>query len=210
MNNIHCDKTFCCCSVRWFVESYVGPSGGDGAPGTEAWWYLFVGRYRVQGALPFWYPTYTTTHKQAYTYTHTPQQQQQCDALVACESAFSRRQRRERLTAAATLLLSLLLLGVGLPTCNVLPVHIACLLACCRPLLQNSLRENITDKVTSGYFGFSVALCMSCSMSAEGGAGLGTVGFSVPVARKLIVEDGGFSSLKVLLEDNGSRWFVVR
>ena len=47
-------------------------------------------------------------------------------------------------------------------------------------------------------------------MSLEGGAGLGTVGFTEPLARKLIVEDGGFQSLEVLLEEDMARWFVAR
>jgi hypothetical protein len=32
---------------------------------------------------------------------------------------------------------------------------------------------------------------MSCGLSVEGGAGLGKLGFSVPVANKLL-EEGGF------------------
>ena len=54
------------------------------------------------------------------------------------------------------------------------------------------------------FFGISTCLCMSCSLSEAGGAGLGTLGFSVPVARKLIVERSGFESLEVLLSRRAS------
>ena len=60
------------------------------------------------------------------------------------------------------------------------------------------------------FFGISTCLCMSCSMSLAGGAGLGTLGLSVPIARKLIVEEGGFESLEVLLEEEANRWFLIR
>ena len=33
---------------------------------------------------------------------------------------------------------------------------------------------------------FSTCLCMSCSLSEPGGAGLGTLGFTVPVARRML------------------------
>jgi hypothetical protein len=46
-------------------------------------------------------------------------------------------------------------------------------------------------------------------LSEEGGAGLGTLGFSVPVATKL-VKEGGFESIDVISERNIDCWFLVR
>jgi 2-polyprenyl-3-methyl-5-hydroxy-6-metoxy-1,4-benzoquinol methylase len=70
-------------------------------------------------------------------------------------------------------------------------------------------RENLVQMPTaSTYFAFSTCLCMSCSLSEEGGAGLGTLGFSVPVAEKMLRE-GGFKFVKVLLEKDNARWFLV-
>merc|ERR1712235_197830 len=39
-------------------------------------------------------------------------------------------------------------------------------------------------------YGFSVAMCLSSSMSEPGGMGLGTVGFNPPVAERLCRETG--------------------
>jgi 2-polyprenyl-3-methyl-5-hydroxy-6-metoxy-1,4-benzoquinol methylase len=72
-----------------------------------------------------------------------------------------------------------------------------------------SIRENIAQNPTAGtYFAFSTCLCMSCSLSTATGAGLGTLGFSVPVAKKMLNE-GGFNDVHVLLEKQNTRWFVV-
>jgi hypothetical protein len=49
---------------------------------------------------------------------------------------------------------------------------------------------------------------MSCALSVEGGAGLGTLGFSLPVANKLL-KAGGFEKVDVLFEKDNARWFVV-
>lgn len=64
-------------------------------------------------------------------------------------------------------------------------------------------------------FAFSTCLCMSCSLSnpdkGDGkgnGKGLGTLGFTVPVARKLLRE-GGFEGIEVLHEYSNTRWFQV-
>ena len=72
-----------------------------------------------------------------------------------------------------------------------------------------TVRENIEQNPKAAtYLAFSTCLCMSCSMSTADGAGLGTLGFSVPVAQKMLRENG-FSSVKVVLETPSSRWFQV-
>ena len=74
---------------------------------------------------------------------------------------------------------------------------------------KSSMRENIEKNPKSGtYFAFSTCLCMSCSLSTPDGAGLGTLGFSVPVAEKMLAE-GGFTSVRVMLETPSTRWFEV-
>lgn len=73
-----------------------------------------------------------------------------------------------------------------------------------------SIRENLKQMTAPGtYFAFSTCLCMSCSLSKEGGAGLGTLGFSIPVAQKMLSE-GGFETIDVLMEKDNARWFLVR
>ena len=72
-----------------------------------------------------------------------------------------------------------------------------------------TVRENLATMPKVGtYFAFSTCLCMSCALSVEGGAGLGTLGFSVPVANKLL-KAGGFEKFDVLFEKDNARWFVV-
>jgi 2-polyprenyl-3-methyl-5-hydroxy-6-metoxy-1,4-benzoquinol methylase len=72
-----------------------------------------------------------------------------------------------------------------------------------------SVRENLTQMPKPGtYFAISTCLCMSCSLSEKGGAGLGTLGFSIPVANKMLKE-GGFASVEVLIEQDNARWFLV-
>jgi len=72
-----------------------------------------------------------------------------------------------------------------------------------------SLRESIETKPSSAvYLGFSVCLCMSCSLSTKDGAGLGTLGFTVPVAEQML-KAGGFSSVSVVFENDSVRWFRV-
>jgi hypothetical protein len=44
-------------------------------------------------------------------------------------------------------------------------------------------------------YGFSVLCCMSSALSEPNGAGLGTLGFTEPVARRMIAE-AGFSRFK--------------
>lgn len=73
-----------------------------------------------------------------------------------------------------------------------------------------SIRENIADNVAAGtQLAFSTCLCMACSLSAPDGAGLGTLGFTVPVATKML-RAGGFEHIRVILESKkNTRWFEV-
>ena len=74
---------------------------------------------------------------------------------------------------------------------------------------EPTVRDNITKNATAGlYFAFSTCLCMSCSLSTKGGAGLGTLGFSIPVATKML-NAGGVNNVEVVLEKQNARWFVV-
>lgn len=76
----------------------------------------------------------------------------------------------------------------------------------CEHGIRNNVKKNPAAKTM---FAFSVTLCMSCALSEKGGAGLGTLGFSIPVARRML-QDGGFRDTRVLLEDGNTRWFEVR
>ncbi|KAI2509272.1 sterol 24-C-methyltransferase [Fragilaria crotonensis] len=71
-----------------------------------------------------------------------------------------------------------------------------------------TMRDNIANPSGGLYFAFSACLCMSCSLSTKDGAGLGTLGFSVPVAEKMLTA-GGFTNIDVILENTNARWFVV-
>jgi SAM-dependent methyltransferase len=57
------------------------------------------------------------------------------------------------------------------------------------PTFEENLAQNPT---ASMWYGFSVLSCMSSALSEPGGAGLGTLGFSEPVARKMTA-DAGFT-----------------
>lgn len=57
-------------------------------------------------------------------------------------------------------------------------------------------------------YAFSVCLCMSCAMSEKDGAGLGTLGFTVSVANRMLRE-GGFAGATVLFQDETTRWYEV-
>jgi len=74
------------------------------------------------------------------------------------------------------------------------------------PSLVQSLQQ---QPPPATYFAISTCLCLSCSMSEAGGAGLGTLGFSLPVAQDLVVKQGGFAKLRVLLEQQNARWMEV-
>ena len=73
-----------------------------------------------------------------------------------------------------------------------------------------SVRDNITSNAAAGVqLAFSTCLCMACSLSIKEGAGLGTLGFNIPVAEKMLKE-GGFQSVRVIMETSkNTRWFEV-
>ena len=56
-----------------------------------------------------------------------------------------------------------------------------------RPSFEENLRDN---PMAAMMYGFSVLSCLSSSLSAPGGAGLGTLGFSEPVAREMVAAAG--------------------
>jgi SAM-dependent methyltransferase len=56
-----------------------------------------------------------------------------------------------------------------------------------KPTFEENLAENPMAPLM---YGFSVLCCMSSALSEPGGAGLGTLGFSEPVARKMATEAG--------------------
>jgi 2-polyprenyl-3-methyl-5-hydroxy-6-metoxy-1,4-benzoquinol methylase len=61
---------------------------------------------------------------------------------------------------------------------------------------QPSFEQNLTDNPLAALmYGFSVLCCMSSAMSEPGGAGLGTLGFPEPVARRMVAE-AGFTRFK--------------
>jgi 2-polyprenyl-3-methyl-5-hydroxy-6-metoxy-1,4-benzoquinol methylase len=61
---------------------------------------------------------------------------------------------------------------------------------------QPTFEQNLTDNpLAPMMYGFSVLCCMSSAMSEPGGAGLGTLGFPEPVARRMVTE-AGFSRFK--------------
>jgi 2-polyprenyl-3-methyl-5-hydroxy-6-metoxy-1,4-benzoquinol methylase len=71
-----------------------------------------------------------------------------------------------------------------------------------------TVRENLKMPGVGTYYSFSTCLCMACGLSEKGGLGLGTLGFSIPVAERMLT-DGGFSHIEVLLEKDNARWFFV-
>jgi 2-polyprenyl-3-methyl-5-hydroxy-6-metoxy-1,4-benzoquinol methylase len=73
---------------------------------------------------------------------------------------------------------------------------------------KDTIRENIITPEAGAYLGFSTCLCMACALSVEGGAGLGTLGFTIPVA-KTMLKEGGFENVEVFYENADKRWFLV-
>jgi hypothetical protein len=56
---------------------------------------------------------------------------------------------------------------------------------------QPTFEKNLTDNPLAALmYGFSVLSCMSWALSEPGGAGLGTLGFPEPVARRMVAEAG--------------------
>jgi 2-polyprenyl-3-methyl-5-hydroxy-6-metoxy-1,4-benzoquinol methylase len=66
---------------------------------------------------------------------------------------------------------------------------------------QPTPEDNHEHPLAGLLFGFSVLDCLGCGMSAEGGAGLGTLGLPEPVARQMATE-AGFTSFTVRDFDN--------
>jgi SAM-dependent methyltransferase len=61
---------------------------------------------------------------------------------------------------------------------------------------QPTFEQNLADNPLAPLmYGFSVLCCMSSAMSEPGGAGLGTLGFPEPVARRMVTE-AGFTRFK--------------
>ena len=50
---------------------------------------------------------------------------------------------------------------------------------------------------------------MACSLSTKDGEGLGTLGFTVPVASQM-TQSVGFENIRVILEEKNVRWFLVQ
>lgn len=62
----------------------------------------------------------------------------------------------------------------------------------------DGVEANVRDNPMAALcYGFSIPLCMSSALSEPGGEGLGTLGFSIPVARRMFAEEG-FTKVKVL------------
>ena len=69
--------------------------------------------------------------------------------------------------------------------------------------------ENLAKQpLSSLLYGFSIMVCMSAGLSAPGGAGLGTLGFSEPVAREMSAA-AGFSRFDRLNYDNPFNMYYV-
>lgn len=72
-----------------------------------------------------------------------------------------------------------------------------------------SVRENVEKNPgAKWFFAVSTCLCMACGLSKPDGRGLGTLGFSVPVAMQLLT-DAGFKRVSVLREEQSTRWFLA-
>lgn len=68
----------------------------------------------------------------------------------------------------------------------------------CLPTFEENLAANPFAHM---WYGFSVLCCMSSALSEPGGAGLGTLGFTEPVARKMAA-DAGFTRFRRLDVNN--------
>jgi 2-polyprenyl-3-methyl-5-hydroxy-6-metoxy-1,4-benzoquinol methylase len=56
---------------------------------------------------------------------------------------------------------------------------------------EPTFEKNLTDNpLATLMYGFSILCCMSSALSEPGGAGLGTLGFPEPVARRMVTEAG--------------------
>ncbi len=67
---------------------------------------------------------------------------------------------------------------------------------------SEAYEENRKNPVLAMQYGFSLAACLSSSLSEEGGAGLGSLGFT-PAAAERLVREAGFTCLrKMEMEDD--------
>lgn len=70
--------------------------------------------------------------------------------------------------------------------------------------------ENLRNPMLAMMYGFSLFTCMASAMSAEGGAGLGTLGFNPEVAEAMS-RSAGFTRFKMLdFKDPGNLYYEVR
>ena len=75
------------------------------------------------------------------------------------------------------------------------------------PSFEQNLEENPSAAM---FYGFSLMVCMSSSMSAPGGAGLGTLGFNADVAEKMSAA-AGFTRFGMLDIDKGiNSYYEIR
>lgn len=75
---------------------------------------------------------------------------------------------------------------------------------------HGDFERNLDNPMLAMLYGFSVSACMSSALSEPGGAGLGTLGFSPPVAEAM-VRDAGFSRFQCHdLEDPSNLYYEIR
>ncbi|KAJ8604003.1 hypothetical protein CTAYLR_003341 [Chrysophaeum taylorii] len=77
-------------------------------------------------------------------------------------------------------------------------------------VVHDTTRANITSNPGAAtLFAFSTCLCLACSLQTPDGRGLGTCGFGTAVANTMLAQ-AGFTRVRVILEEEGTRWFEVR
>lgn len=75
------------------------------------------------------------------------------------------------------------------------------------PTFEDNLAKN---PMAHMWYGFSVLCCMSSALSEPGGAGLGTLGFTEPVAHKMVTEAGFTRFRRLDLNNPVNSYFEVR
>jgi len=74
-----------------------------------------------------------------------------------------------------------------------------------------TFEENLSDnQLAPLMYGFSVLCCMSSALSDPGGAGLGTLGFTEPVARQMIADAGFTRFLRHDFENPFNAYYEIR